>query len=158
AFTNASGVGAVGSNNGPSGAPTASLTTTGANSWVFGVGFDWTTGLGRTVGANQVLQDQVLQPGATFWTQSQAAPTATSGTAVSITDTAPTTDFWNLSTVEVLAPSAPAPVISSIAVGSITTSGATVTWTTDQPSSSQVDYGPTSTYGTSSPLNSTLVT
>lgn len=52
----------------------------------------------------------------------------------------------------------PAPVISAIVVSSITQTGATVTWTTDVPSDSQVDYGPTNTYGSSSVLNSSLVT
>src|SRR5262249_39281530 len=105
AFGNAGGVGAVGSGSGGRGGPVATWTTPAANSWVFGVGFDWTGSVVRTVGANQVLQDQVLQPGGTFWTQSQALPTPAAGTAVSINDAAPTTDVWDLSTVEVLAPS-----------------------------------------------------
>jgi hypothetical protein len=36
--------------------------------------------------------------------------------------------------------------------------GATITWTTDEPASSQVDYGPTATYNQSTPLDSALVT
>jgi len=39
------------------------------------------------------------------------------------------------------------PTISSIAVSSITTSGATVTWTTNEASSSVVEYGTTTSYG-----------
>jgi len=49
------------------------------------------------------------------------------------------------------------PVISGVTAGSITTSGASVSWTTDEASDSQVDYGLTSTYGSSTPLDSTLV-
>jgi len=49
------------------------------------------------------------------------------------------------------------PVISGVAAGSITTSGASVSWTTDEASDSQVDYGLTSTYGSSTQLDSTLV-
>jgi len=155
-----SGVGAVGGGSGGSGAPTATVTTTRANSWVFGVGFDWTAGNARTVGANQTLQDQLVRTGGTFWTQSQSAPTPASGTAVTINDTAPTSDQWDLALVEVMAPtsSQPPPVISAVATSGVTSSGVTVTWTTDQASSSQVDYGTTAAYGTSSPLNSTAVT
>lgn len=50
------------------------------------------------------------------------------------------------------------PVISGVAANSITSSTATVNWTTNEPSTSQVAYGLTSSYGMSSTLNSTLVT
>jgi hypothetical protein len=49
-------------------------------------------------------------------------------------------------------------VISGIAVGSVTSSGATITWTTNDPATSQVAYGTTSSYGSTSTLNSALVT
>ncbi len=39
------------------------------------------------------------------------------------------------------------PVISAVNAGAVTSSGATITWTTDQPSNSQVAYGATSSYG-----------
>src|SRR5207244_1326344 len=50
------------------------------------------------------------------------------------------------------------PVISAVTASSITTSGATISWTTDEASDSQVDYGLTTAYGTSSALNGSLVT
>ncbi len=50
------------------------------------------------------------------------------------------------------------PVISAVNAGAVTSSGATITWTTDQASNSQVAYGTTSGYGSLSALNSTLVT
>ncbi|MGD0798680.1 MAG: fibronectin type III domain-containing protein [Acidobacteriaceae bacterium] len=50
------------------------------------------------------------------------------------------------------------PVISAVTVSSITSTSAVVTWTTDQPSTSLVNYGVTSGYGSSSTLNSTLQT
>jgi uncharacterized protein (TIGR03790 family) len=50
------------------------------------------------------------------------------------------------------------PVISSVTATSITSSGATITWTTDQASDSQVAYGPTSSYGSLSALATSLVT
>jgi hypothetical protein len=50
------------------------------------------------------------------------------------------------------------PVISGVGATSITTSGATINWTTDVGTTSQVEYGPTTAYGTLTALNSTLVT
>src|SRR5206468_1313445 len=45
-----------------------------------------------------------------------------------------------------------------VVASSIRSSGATVTWTTNETSDSQVDYGPTTAYGSSSALNASLVT
>src|SRR5258705_4014733 len=50
------------------------------------------------------------------------------------------------------------PIITGIIAGSLTTSAATITWTTDKLSDSQVDYGVTTAYGSSSPLNASPVT
>ncbi len=51
-----------------------------------------------------------------------------------------------------------APVISSVAVSNITASGATITWTTNEAADSQVVYGTTSAYGSTTTLDATLVT
>jgi len=103
--TNGSGaMGATGGSSANSGAPTASLVTTRNNSWVFGVGVDWDRAIARTVPSNQVLVNQYLATvGDTYWMQRQSAPTAASGTTVTINATAPTTDRYNLTVVEVLA-------------------------------------------------------
>ncbi len=96
--------GATGSASAASGAPTASLVTTRAGSWVWGVGEDWDKAAARTVGPGQTLVDQFLSPsGDTFWTQRQTATTAAAGTTVTINDTAPTADRWDLALVEVRA-------------------------------------------------------
>jgi hypothetical protein len=50
------------------------------------------------------------------------------------------------------------PVISAVAAASVTTSGATITWTTNEVSNSDVEYGLTTAYGTLGTLNQTLVT
>jgi chitodextrinase len=85
-----------------SGAPTASITTTAANSWVFAVGVDWDKAVTRTVGANQTLVDQDLAPvGDTYWVQRQNTTTPNSGTSVTMNDTAPTGDRWNLALIEI---------------------------------------------------------
>ncbi|MBI4580783.1 MAG: family 10 glycosylhydrolase, partial [Planctomycetes bacterium] len=50
------------------------------------------------------------------------------------------------------------PSIFNVNATNITTSTATVNWTTDQASSSQVEYGPTTSYGNQTPLDGTPVT
>ena len=51
-----------------------------------------------------------------------------------------------------------APVLSAISASAITAAGATIVWTTNEASDSQVDYGTTTAYGSVSPLNGSLVT
>ena len=98
-----SAIGATASASGTTGAPTVSLTTTRANSWVWAVGNDWDNAIARTVGANQTKVDEFLTAsGDTLWMQRQTAITGASGTVVTINDTAPTADRWNLTAIEIL--------------------------------------------------------
>ena len=245
--------GAVASANGATGAPTVNLTTTRPGSWVWGVGNDWSNPIPRTVGANQTKVDEYMpSAGDTYWVQRQTNVTPASGTVVTLNDTAPTTDRWNFSAIEILpavvdttppsvpggvtataagpnrvnvawtastddvgvagyqvlrdgspvgnvsttsfsdisvapatdyaytvrafdaagnmsASSLPAqvttppadttpPVISAVSAGSVTQTSATVTWTTDETSDSQVEYGTSTSYGSSTPLSGVLVT
>jgi hypothetical protein len=105
AFTGANtaaGAGATAGASGSSSAATASLKTSAAGGWVWAAGDDWDNATARTVGANQTLQSQTLaSSGDTFWTQSQAGPSAGVGTTVSVNDTAPTKDRWNLALLEI---------------------------------------------------------
>lgn len=99
------GIGAIKSANADSGAPSATLVTTRNNSLVVGVGNDFDNAIARTVGAGQTLVHQYLTPtGDTYWMQRQSAVTPLSGTSVTINDTAPSGDRYNLSIVEILAP------------------------------------------------------
>ena len=50
------------------------------------------------------------------------------------------------------------PVISSVLVANITETSATITWTTDEPATSQVEYGLTTSYGMTTTLEEELVT
>ncbi|MDX1980677.1 MAG: Ig-like domain-containing protein, partial [Bryobacteraceae bacterium] len=50
------------------------------------------------------------------------------------------------------------PVISGVSANPVTTSTATITWTTDKPSDSRVAYGLTSAYGSLTPLDTAMVT
>ncbi len=54
-------------------------------------------------------------------------------------------------------PDTASPILSAIVASSITSTGAIITWTTNEASTSQVDYGTTTAYGSSSSLNSTLL-
>jgi hypothetical protein len=104
--TNGSGaIGATASANSVAGAPTASLVTTRANSWVFGVGDDPDSAVARTVGPNQTMLHQYLAPnGDTFWVQRMDGKFPVAGTTVTINDVAPATDHYNLSIVEIRTP------------------------------------------------------
>jgi hypothetical protein len=128
--TNGSGaIGATATANAATGAPTATLTTTRANSVVFGVGDDPTAKTARTLGANQSLVHQLLcgpsTQTCTLWVQQAPKLIPASGTAVTINDTAPTADAYNLSLVEVRpVATVTAPAITSLtpASGPIATS------------------------------------
>src|SRR5262249_52358862 len=48
--------------------------------------------------------------------------------------------------------------ISSVQSTGITTTGFQVSWTTNSPANSAMDYGTTSSYGSSLPVNSSMVT
>ncbi|HMF95572.1 MAG TPA: Ig-like domain-containing protein [Vicinamibacterales bacterium] len=130
--TNGSGaIGATASSNSNVGAPSATLTTTRNTSWVWGVGNDYDTATGRTVGANQALVHQYFPPvGDTYWVQRALNPTAASGTAVTLNDTAPNSDRYNFFIVEIKALNAPdvtPPTVSMTAPASgATVSGKTV--------------------------------
>jgi len=98
-------IGATGTGNSSKGAPTASLVTTRNNSWVLGVGNDYDSAINRTPGAGQTVVHQILtSTGDTYWVQMQTATTPLSGTNVTLNDTAPSTDRYNLSTLEVRTP------------------------------------------------------
>jgi|GEM_PF-1975065 len=55
-------------------------------------------------------------------------------------------------------PDATPPVISGVTSSGITSSAATITWTTNEAATTQVEYGTTTAYGSLTTLNSTLVT
>jgi hypothetical protein len=70
------------------------------------------------------------------------------------------TNGWNTNFANLVIDSPPSspPVISSVQATGITCGGATITWNTDKLSSSQTNYGTTTIYGNSTPLDSTFVT
>jgi len=104
AYKNATGIGSTGIFESASGAPTGTITTTAGNSWVWAVGFDAGHAKNRTVGPNQRLFSKDVDSPAdgTSWVQSTKTATPAAGTSVSINDTAPTTDNYNLILVQIL--------------------------------------------------------
>ena len=50
------------------------------------------------------------------------------------------------------------PTLSAIRISAVTATGATISWTTDELSDTQVDFGATTSYGSSTSLNSTPLT
>ncbi len=104
ALQNTAGTGAVQTAEKASGAPSLGLLTTKSGSWVVAVGNDWDAAVARTVGPGQQLLHQDLETvfGNTFWAQATSG-TVTGGATVTIDDTSPTSDRWNLAAVEVLA-------------------------------------------------------
>jgi Domain of unknown function (DUF1929)/Bacterial Ig domain len=115
------------------GAPTVTVTTTRAGSWVWGVGNDWDKATARTVGSGQTKVDEYLASvGDALWVQRQNSATPLPGTAVTLNDTAPTADRWNLAAVEVLPavndsqpPSAP----TGLTAGTFTATKVPLSWT-----------------------------
>lgn len=101
----ANAVGATATASKASGAPSASLVTTRGGSLVVGVGNDYDNAKARTVGSGQTLVHQFLTSlGDTYWMQMTSAPAGAAGSTVTVNDTAPTGDQFNLAIVEVRAP------------------------------------------------------
>ncbi len=110
-------IGSVGNGGGRTGKPTASLTTTRNNSWVVGVGDDLQTAASRMPLPGQTLVHQYLDPaGNTYWVQMSSGSIPLSGSRVTIGDSAPTGDPYNLAIAEILAAS-PASQTTSAVVG-----------------------------------------
>jgi len=95
--------------------------------------------------------------------------TITTGwTAPCATVTITSTNGWNTNldnlVISPLPSATPTPsgtpplAIASITVANTTSTSATINWTTNQPATSQIFYGPTTAYGSSMPMDSTLLT
>jgi hypothetical protein len=103
AFKNATGIGQVARSNHLSGAPSGQLTTSQPNSWVWSIGDDWLASIHRTVGPNQTIVHQATdRVGDTYWVQTTNSLTPAAGATVTIDDTAPTSDPYNMVLVEIL--------------------------------------------------------
>ncbi|HUI49197.1 MAG TPA: lysyl oxidase family protein, partial [Acidimicrobiia bacterium] len=161
ALKGAASVGSTAAASALSGAPSVSLSTVGPNSLLYAVGSDYDSAKARTLASDQTMVHQFLDTatGDAYWTQALTGDGGPVDSQITLADTAPTTDRWNLAGIEVVRPiSVPpppptAPVISGVAVANVTSSGATVTWTTDQVATSQVLFGTTASYGSATTLD-----
>jgi hypothetical protein len=136
--------------------------------------FNWTTAAwaGNIPAASSVQLSTRTSPDGASWS-SWSTPLTTSGASItspagryiqyvlqlatSDASQSPVIDSVTFETTGANVDSTP-PVVSNIAVSSITSSSAVISWTTDEPSSSQVQFGPTRAYGQSTTADATLVT
>jgi hypothetical protein len=146
-------IGAVASGYAASGAPSAHLVTTQSNSLVVGVGNDFDNAIARTVLAGQSLMHQDLSSTQdTYWVQRVSAPTVVKGTTVTLGDSTPVSDRFNLSICEILAaPAGPTLSLSasSISFGSVADgSSASLAVTLSSTGSSALQINSASVAGT----------
>jgi hypothetical protein len=163
AIQGASGVGATAGASAVTGLPNIAVKTTKQGSWVFAVGNDPDRDVPHVSSAGRMMVHEDIDEadGDATWLETTPAPTPVAGTSVSFPHKYPAHDRWDMSAIELL-PLATndhtPPVVTANVVSSIAQDRATVTWTTDEPSTSRVDYGPTSGYGQSTTPDAGLVT
>ncbi len=133
--------------------PTTGDTTGGTNVTITGENFTGATevNFGSTSAAFTVDDDSTI---------TATSPVATSSGTVNVTVTTPggtsATSSANEFTYE--EPGLLAPNISNLQVSSTTNSSATITWDTDAPASTQVNFGTTTAYSSSSTYDPALTT
>ena len=152
-------IGATAVNQATSGTMSVTLITQDANNYVVaGLGANSYYGYNLTNGAVRQVGGLTSNSGNNYVEMDlcdNTAATATSVTCSSVSGSSP----WAIPALELRAASAGGlPAISGVTISGITASSATITWTTDQPSSSQVAFGTTTGYGSLSALNSSPVT
>jgi hypothetical protein len=97
----ASGVGAVQTADAPTGAPTDTLTPLESGSLVLAVGDNWKDSTTVVPSAGQTVLHQTTDSvGDTYWVQEVGAPTV-AGQPTTVSDTAPTTDPYDMVAVEI---------------------------------------------------------
>lgn len=108
-------------------------------------GYGFETGVDAALTLNHAVSLSGLTPGVTYHYRVKSVDAA-GNSGVSADRTFTTT------------PASTTITISDIAVSGITTSSAIITWTTNTPTNSQVEYGLTDTYGLSTVLDTTPTT
>jgi len=103
--------------SGASGAPSVSLTSSSAGSWLYAVGSDFTSSARRVPGSGQTIVAEVADGvgNSDLWTQVAAAETNSAGVSVALSDSAPGNDAWNLAAIEVLPVAMAAPTFTPAA-------------------------------------------
>jgi hypothetical protein len=162
AFANAAGVGASAGASVLKAAPSVSLVTTSPGSLVYGVGIDWDNAVAHVPIAGQAIAHQWIDSasGDTMWSQGTQAPVAASGATITLADTAPTTDRFNLAAAEITASVTvpPTTTTTTTAPPTTTTTVAPTTTTTVAPTTTTTTVAPTTTTTTTTvPTTTTTV-
>jgi hypothetical protein len=102
AMEGVSGIGASAGGSAARGTPSVRLTTTGATSLVFAAGNDPARAEARSLPDGWVLLDQMVDAriGRSSWTQYTNDPTGFAGSRITVADSRPPGDPWNLVAVE----------------------------------------------------------
>ena len=116
---------------------------------------------------------QVIMSGSEVSTWTELDEALTTNHSATLTDLKPDTEY-QLTLISIdkggnearlaielttpLQPYATPPVISEVKVFNVTDSSATITWQTDMPATSQVEYGTTNAYGSTTPPDNELTT
>lgn len=163
AIQGASGIGATAGAGAATGLPNVAVKTTKQGSWVMAVGNDPDRDVPHVSASARVMVHENVNEAGTSSTflEATGSPIVAAGTTVPFTHKYPAHDHWDMAAVEIL-PLATndhtPPVISANVASNIAQDRATVSWTTDEPSTSRVDYGTTTAYGHSTTADATLVT
>jgi RHS repeat-associated protein len=143
AFENSTGIGATSTSNGSTGAPSGTLTTTGPDSWVWAMGDDWLKSVNRVPGTGQKVVHQATDKvGDTYWVQTTTAATPAAGTPVTISDTSPTADPYNMVLVEIRGTTVPTVTGVVPSSGPVSGSNAVTVDGTSLGGATEVDFGP----------------
>jgi hypothetical protein len=103
ALSGSSGIGTSAVAAASSGAPSVSLTTSAAGSLSFAVGNDYDTNTARTLSGGQfMVAETQAGTGDDYWVQATTTASTVVGQTVTLSDTAPTGDRWNLAAAEVV--------------------------------------------------------
>jgi hypothetical protein len=138
----------------------SNITSTGATiGWITNIATDSQVDYGTTasygnstpLNATMVTSHQQILPGLAAGTLYHYRVKSKDGSG----NTAVSSDF-TFSTVA-LGDTTP-PIVSAVAVSNVTNSAATIRWTTNEASNSQIEYGTTTAYGSRTTLNTNLVT
>jgi len=104
AFQGAVGVGASAVAAATTGAPSVSLNATAAGSFAYAVGNDYDAAVARTPSTNQALVSEWVDGTAnkTAWAQATTTGSTVAGQTLTLSDTAPASDQWNMAAVEIV--------------------------------------------------------
>ena len=120
--------------------------------------------LSATDAVTSVTQMRFSNNGTSFSAAEAFAPTKTwtlssgAGTKTVYAQFRDAAGNWSAAVTDTIVLDTTAPTISGRTATNITGSSAQVTWTTDEPATSRVEYGLTTAYGSSTTLDPTLVT